>query len=88
MIDIWAIGPTTAALALRAQGFSAHEAERLVQLKIRCERGDFRELTDQARWAFVRWLTQHGWFSDWVSTRHELEKGAQDEWWIRLRSRP
>ena len=88
MIDIWAIGPTAAALALRAQGFSAHEAERLVQLNIRYQRGEFRELTDQARWVFVRWLIQRGWFSDWFPTQHELEKGVQDEWWIRLRSRP
>lgn len=88
MIDIWAIGPTAAALALRAHGFSPHEAERLVQLKIRYQRGDFRELTDQARWAFVRWLIQHGWLSDWIPTRHEIEKGAQDEWPIRLRYRP
>lgn len=80
MIDIWAIGPTAAALALRAQGFSPHEAERLVQLKIRYQRGDFHELTDQARWTFARWLIQHSWFSDWFLTTHELEQGAQNEW--------
>jgi hypothetical protein len=88
VIDIWAIGPTAAALALRARGFSPAEAERVVQLKIRYQRGEFRELTDRARWVFARWLTQHGWFSDWFPTRHELEKGAVDEWWVRLRPRP
>lgn len=88
MIDFWTIGPTAAALQLRARGFSPREAERLVRLKVRYERGEFRELTDHAQWAFMRWLIQHGWFSDWEPSRHELEQGVDDEWWIRLRSWP
>ena len=89
MIDFWTMGPTAAALSLRARGFSSQEAERLVRLKIRYERGEFRELTDRARWAFTRWLIQHGRFSDWFPTPHELEQGGQDDqWWIRLRSTP
>ena len=66
--DFWAIGPTGAALGLRAGGFSLREAERLVRLKVRYERGDFRELTDTQRrrryLLFLRWLAQHGRFSD------------------------
>lgn len=55
------IGPTAAALGLRRLGFSRTEAERLVALKLRSERGDFREVTDaQKRLHFVRWLAEHG----------------------------
>ena len=85
VIDFWTVGPTAAALGLRTRGFSPQEAERLVRLKIRYERGEFRELTDHSRWAFTRWLIQHGRLSDWFPTPHELEKGGQDDqWWIRL----
>jgi len=45
MPDVWMIGPTAAARALRACGFSARQAERLVELKLRYERGAFREMT-------------------------------------------
>jgi hypothetical protein len=61
MRDIWAIGPTAAAHALRACGFSPRQAERLVALKLRHDRGSFRELTTpQKRLLFVRWLVAHG----------------------------
>lgn len=64
MTQFWAIGPTAAALGLRAQGFSPREAERLVTLKLRYVRGDFRELTDeQKRLLFLRWLVEHGRFN-------------------------
>jgi hypothetical protein len=42
MPDVWMIGPTAAARALRACGFSPRQAERLVELKLRYERGAFR----------------------------------------------
>jgi hypothetical protein len=65
MTDFWTIGPTAAALGLRAVGFSPREAARIVALKLRYERGDFRELTDrQKRLLFVRWLVEHGHLSD------------------------
>jgi len=61
MPDVWTFGPTAAARALRAFGFSPREAERLVALKIRYARGAFRELTAaQKRLLFVRWLVEHG----------------------------
>lgn len=72
MTEFWTIGPTAAALALRAQGFSPREAERLVRLKLRYERGDFRELTDeQKRLLFTRWLFEHGWLNEGSLARHE-----------------
>ncbi|MDA8217877.1 MAG: hypothetical protein M0Z94_09710 [Dehalococcoidales bacterium] len=55
MTQFWTMGPTAAALSLRALGFSPREAERLVRLKLRCERGDFCELTgEQKRVLFAR----------------------------------
>ena len=64
MIDFWTLGPTAAAFNLRARGFSPREAERLVALKLRYERGEFRELTEYDRLCFVRWLVEHGRFAD------------------------
>ncbi len=65
MPDVWTFGPTAAAQALRASGFSPRQAERLVALKIRYQRGAFRELTTaQKRLLFVRWLVQHNHLSD------------------------
>ena len=65
MLDFWAVGPSAAALSLRALGFSPREAERLVQLRQHSERGAFRELTDvQKRLLFVRWLVEHGRLSE------------------------
>lgn len=61
MTDVWTIGPTAAVRALRACGFSPRQAERLVTLKLRYERGVFRELTvSQKRLLFARWLVEHG----------------------------
>lgn len=70
MPDIWSIGPTAAARTLRAYGFSPRQAERLVALKMRQERGDFREITlAQNRLLFVRWLVAHGRLSDELPRR-------------------
>jgi hypothetical protein len=63
MIDFWTLGPTAAAFGLRAHGFAPREAERLVALKLRYERGEFRELTDHDRLRFLRWLVEHGRFA-------------------------
>ncbi len=66
MPDVWTFGPTAAARALRTFGFSSRQADRLVALKIRYERGAFRELTAaQKRLLFVRWLVEHGMLNDW-----------------------
>lgn len=70
MPDIWRIGPTAAASALRAYGFSPRQAERLVALRLRYERGAFREVTvPQTRLLFARWLVTHGRLSDELQTR-------------------
>ncbi len=63
MIDFWTFGPTAAAYGLRARGFSPREADRLVALKLRHERGEFRELTEYDRLRFMRWLVEHGRFA-------------------------
>jgi hypothetical protein len=61
MRDLWIIGPTAAAHSLRACGFSPRQADRIVTLKLRYDRGSFRELTvSQKRILFVRWLVEHG----------------------------
>ena len=67
MSDFWTLGPTATALALRASGFSAREADRLVALRLRYLRGGFRELTDeQKRLRFARWLVDHGQLNEGV----------------------
>jgi hypothetical protein len=65
MIEIWRMGPIGAAVALRGLGFSPHEANRLVELKLRCQRGDLDDPTDtQKRLLFIRWLVQNGRLSE------------------------
>jgi hypothetical protein len=61
MIEIWRMVPIAAAVTLRGLGFSSQEANCLVALKPRCERGELDDLTDtQARLRFARWLVQTG----------------------------
>ncbi len=56
MSDFWMIGLSGAALYLRANGFSWSESDRLLRLKLRHERGEFRELTDEnKRLEFAHW---------------------------------
>lgn len=62
MRDVWAIGPTAAEHYLHRRGFTPREAQRLVALRLRYDRGEFRELTEQDRLRFTRWLAQHGRF--------------------------
>lgn len=65
MIEIWRMGPIAAAVALRGMGFSPTEANRLVALKLRRERGGFDDPTDtQKRLLFARWLVQNGRLSE------------------------
>lgn len=42
MSDFWMIGLSGAALYLRANGFSWGESDRLLRLKLRYDRGEFR----------------------------------------------
>jgi hypothetical protein len=49
--------------------FSPEEATRLVRLRERHDRGEFREVTPTDRLRFARWLVAHGWFDDWGPTR-------------------
>ena len=77
MTDFWTIGPTAAALRLRAHGFSPREAERLVALKWRHERRAFREMTEaRKRLRFARWLVEHGRLSDGEPARRERPEGS------------
>src|SRR5581483_7155626 len=80
MTDFWTTGPTAAALGLRVLGFSPREAERLVRLKLRYERGGFRELTiTHKRLLFARWLVDHGRLSDWPTPETSpSNRGAHD----------
>lgn len=65
MIDLWIAGPTALAIGLRRHGFPLREAERLVTLKLRYVRGDYRELTEpQKRLRFAIWLVDHVWLSE------------------------
>jgi hypothetical protein len=66
--EIWRMGPIAAAVALRGLGFSAQEADHLVELKRRRERGELDDPTDtQKRLLFVRWLVQQGSLSEGAS---------------------
>lgn len=70
--DQKAIDPAAAAQGLRLRGFTARQAERLVALRIRYERGEVDELTDLERRAlFVRWLVEHGRFTDWPTPQQD-----------------
>jgi hypothetical protein len=69
MPDVWAISPTAATCHLRRRGFAPREAERLVALKIRHDRGEFREITPHDRRRFARYLVRTGWFDDHRPTR-------------------
>jgi hypothetical protein len=77
-MDIWAIGPTAAALSLRSHGFSPSEASRIVALRVRFERGEFRETTRaQKRLEFARWLVEHGRLTEHIDTvESECPAGA------------
>jgi hypothetical protein len=75
--DFWTYGPGAAALALRSMGFSAREAERLVAMKLRYLRGDFRQPTlEEKRLRFVRWLVEHNRLSDYESTTTAVEEAS------------
>ena len=75
--SVWSVGASAAALALRSQGFSPREADRLVTLRQRYERGEFREITDsQKRLEFARWLVQHGRLTDNMETVETAAYGA------------
>jgi len=62
--DDYALAPR-----LRLRGFRRREAARLVALKRRYDRGEFRELPDCDLLRFARYLVRHGWFDDWGPTR-------------------
>jgi len=66
------VGPTALAFGLRCHGFSLREAERLVALKFRYVRGEYRELTEpQKHLRFARWLVDHGWLSEDINDGRE-----------------
>lgn len=76
MTDLWSIGPTAAAFALRTQGFSSQEADRIVALRRRYERGEFAHVsTAQKRLVFARWLVEHGRLTDHVDTAETAAYG-------------
>jgi len=65
MSDFWTFGLSGAALYLRANGFSWRETDRLLRLKVRCERGELQEVTDeQKRIEFAQWLVAHDRLTD------------------------
>ena len=65
MPDFWTIGLSGAAFFLRTCGFSWQESDRLLQLRLRYERGEFEETTDeQKRAEFAKWLVRHGRLTD------------------------
>jgi len=67
LADFWTLGPTAAAVSLRAMGFGPREADCLVALKLRYLRGDFPKPTlEEKRLHFARWLVQTGRLTDAV----------------------
>ena len=78
MRDFWMMGPTAAALQLRAMGFSWMQAERLTSLKMRYDRGDFAESTAELnRLHFYRYLVQSGRYTDQVDLSSWNPDGRQ-----------
>lgn len=74
--SVWSVGASAAAHALRAQGYSPREADCLVALRQRRERGDFRELTSsQKRLEFARWLVEHRRLTDYGETAETATYG-------------
>jgi hypothetical protein len=51
---------------LCSKGFSADQAERMILMRRRIDRGEINEVAvDVNRLAFMRWLVEHGRVSDW-----------------------
>jgi hypothetical protein len=71
---IWMTRATAAEFCLRLCGFSPTAAERLAALRLRRERGEFREPTEAELRCFARWLVEHGRLSDWP----RADDGAAD----------
>ncbi|MGH2370141.1 MAG: hypothetical protein ACRDI2_18355 [Chloroflexota bacterium] len=73
----WSVGFTAAALVLRTRGFSPREADRLVVLRQRYERGEFRAVPiEQKRKEFAKWLVEHGRLTDYAETAETAAYGV------------
>lgn len=55
---------TTRERQLRELGFDPPQAARILSLRQRFERGEFREPTAHDRLLFARYLVQHGWLDE------------------------
>ena len=79
MSDVWTIGPSAAARALRACGFSPRQAERLVALKLRYQRQVSHDrIAAQRRLLFARWLVEHGCLCDWPENNGSRQASVAD----------
>ena len=68
MRGTYAVVPSHAVLQLRVLGFSWPQIGRLLFLRRRYQRGDFRELTyENKRMLFAQWRYEHGYLSDDLS---------------------
>lgn len=77
MRDIWTIGSTASTRALRACGFSPHQAQRLVALRLRYERDALLGQTAaQKHFLFVRWLVDRGRLDDGLSAALSRSAGT------------
>ena len=65
-----------ALLRLRRRGFTPRQAERLLALRRRYDRGDVRAVLDRDRLRFARYLLRHGWIGDWGPTRGTGRTGS------------
>ena len=73
----WNVRATAAALTLRTKGFSPREADRLVVLRQRYERGEFRDVPiEQKRKEFAKWLVEHGRLTDHIDTAETATYGV------------
>src|SRR5262245_43547586 len=64
--------------ALRLRGFSRRQAARLVALRRRYDRGEFRPPPDRDLLRFARYLVRQRWFDDWGPTR---QSGRSEPRW-------
>jgi hypothetical protein len=64
---------------LRRRGFAPGEAERLVALKIRHERGELNESPPDERMRFGRYLVEAGWCAEEGETRPRRDEPSLAE---------
>ncbi len=81
------LSPTATMIDLGALGFSQLEAQRLLDLKARFDRGQLHEVTrEEQRLRFIRWLVEHEYLNEGVPNGRADGEGGDTEGgaWMRF----